>query len=568
MKRAIFKEMILLSYREKSAKRIEFHPQITMIKGKNDTGKSSILKSLYHTFGAEPQNIHPEWDKADVLSLVRFCINNDNYSMLRYNELYVLFTEDNANNIEKYTVCTSVTKELAPLLGTIFDFKLNLKSNNAGYIQALPAFKFLPYYIDQDSSWLSSWNAFANLRQFSSWQDDTVEYHLGVKGNEWYELFRSREDVKNELKDTKQEKHFLDYSIQKIEEKTTKLHINYSIDEFTTSLDDYIKQMQILASEQNSYKRKILNLYETKIDLQHQLEIAKVSKRELQKDVKSARKLDIVIHCPTCNAEYSNSIRERFAIAEDIGRCDELVLLIAEDLRQVEKEIQSMEEKSIEIESKLDNINILLNQQKQQIELREIFESKGRQEYLSTLKSDRLNALDTIDKMDNEIYNYTKEMKALQKGTLSKTKARYSTLFKQFANQLNLKKLPDSFFNRIRPNIKESGSDLPRALLAYYTTILHLITEANQGVYCPFVIDSLNQQEQDNTNLCAMFEMVLRSTPQQTQIILAVVDDMDIDFEGCTIELDNKYKVLAEDEYSNLAEIVSPYVGVLEDIPT
>jgi recombinational DNA repair ATPase RecF len=52
MKRLVFRELKLISYKEERARRVAFHPRRTAIIGDNDTGKSSILKSLYRTLGA------------------------------------------------------------------------------------------------------------------------------------------------------------------------------------------------------------------------------------------------------------------------------------------------------------------------------------------------------------------------------------------------------------------------------------------------------------------------------------------------------------------------------------
>ena len=64
MKNLRFHELLLASEVEKTARRVRFHKDATVIRGDNDTGKSSIIKSLYRTLGAEPQNIHARWEVA------------------------------------------------------------------------------------------------------------------------------------------------------------------------------------------------------------------------------------------------------------------------------------------------------------------------------------------------------------------------------------------------------------------------------------------------------------------------------------------------------------------------
>ena len=47
MKNLRFQSLILLSRKEKAARRIAFDPKATLILGENDTGKSSLIKAIY-----------------------------------------------------------------------------------------------------------------------------------------------------------------------------------------------------------------------------------------------------------------------------------------------------------------------------------------------------------------------------------------------------------------------------------------------------------------------------------------------------------------------------------------
>ncbi|EJH5817528.1 AAA family ATPase, partial [Escherichia coli] len=51
MKSIYFKSAHILSLRDKKGFSFKFSPDINIITGENDTGKSSFIKSLYHTLG-------------------------------------------------------------------------------------------------------------------------------------------------------------------------------------------------------------------------------------------------------------------------------------------------------------------------------------------------------------------------------------------------------------------------------------------------------------------------------------------------------------------------------------
>src|SRR5690348_8331513 len=122
MKRFSFQELVLASFKERKARRIQFHPQVTIIRGENETGKSSLMKSLFRTLGAEPSKVHPNWLDADVRSLVRFELDHVQYTMLRYTNNFTIF-DGTGKPLRRFR---SVTNDLGPYLARLFSFGLRL----------------------------------------------------------------------------------------------------------------------------------------------------------------------------------------------------------------------------------------------------------------------------------------------------------------------------------------------------------------------------------------------------------------------------------------------------------
>jgi hypothetical protein len=106
---------------------------------------------------------------------------------------------------------------------------------------------------------------------------------------------------------------------------------------------------------------------------------------------------------------------------------------------------------------------------------------------------------------------------------------------------------------RVHSNISETGSDLPRALLAYYYSILALMKRNSTSAFCPIVIDSPNQQDQDLANLKKMLTFIRDKRPEGSQVVLGLVDDCDVEFEGSIIELNDKYRLLQEKDYPSIS---------------
>src|SRR6476659_11427641 len=108
MKTMKFLELCLLSQNERSAFRINFANQKTVLLAGNGFGKSAIIKSLYDTLGAQPHKIDDTWRAARVTSLLRFELSGVEYAALKIGESYTIF--DAKMNV---LISTShVTKEL------------------------------------------------------------------------------------------------------------------------------------------------------------------------------------------------------------------------------------------------------------------------------------------------------------------------------------------------------------------------------------------------------------------------------------------------------------------------
>ena len=148
-----------MSVRERKARTINFHPRTTVITGDNDTGKSSLIKTILRSFGAEPP-IHDDWKQARVSALISFSLREKTFAILRQGTRFTVFE----NGVSVAGQFDSVTKELGPFLAQRLEFGVKLQqSSDRQSITPPPAYYFLPFYFDQDRSWNKSWNSFERL---------------------------------------------------------------------------------------------------------------------------------------------------------------------------------------------------------------------------------------------------------------------------------------------------------------------------------------------------------------------------------------------------------------------
>lgn len=92
MKSFLFESIWLLSHREQRALLTQFHPNKNILFGRNHTGKSSLIKSLFLTLGARPQGELAQWDE-NTISVVAFRIEQKRYRAVHQQGHRALFNE-------------------------------------------------------------------------------------------------------------------------------------------------------------------------------------------------------------------------------------------------------------------------------------------------------------------------------------------------------------------------------------------------------------------------------------------------------------------------------------------
>lgn len=552
MKNLKLKSILLVSHREKRAREVKFHPQINVIKGKNDTGKSSLIKSILLAFGAEPHNIHHRWKETDVNLLLNFEIDGIEYSIYRYRNSFALFDKEHAL-LGKYR---SITNDLAPALGELFNFKLRLIDWNNNSLIPPPAYLLLPFYIDQDKGWVSTWNSFQRLGQFPRWKPRVISYHFGIKPDKWYELDARKKNIATSMDEPQRQYNALKDLKDKTREKIARVDFDIDINSFKKEIDNLIEECNKLKINENKYRSSMSELKTEKIRIQAQIEIVAYTHDELSKDYKFAiDNSENSVGCPTCGAHYENSFTERFSIAKDTETCKDLLSSLEEDLSKVDQEIKTVNESLNESIKKQHSIDSILAKKQGKIKLNDLIKIEGKRELYNHLNAQLLVQEKCINEMTREINGIEQEMKQYDDRKRRKSIVEsYGEIFSKNAFLLDVKSLSENVFKKIDCAINESGSDMPRAILAYFYTALEIIMSNGNATFFPVIIDAPNQQEQDKENLKKVLGFIKEKSPKDCQLILGLVDDCGIDFGGKVEVLTTKNYLLNEKDYPELSE--------------
>ena len=563
MRRCVFESLLMLSLEERKARKVAFHPKATVIRGPNDTGKSCLMKTIYRTFSPIPPQIHPRWREAEVRSAMRFRLDGTLYTILNNRDRFSVFDHDGHPLI----TTSSVSNELAPFLADLFNFRLQLQSRTSEQTQATPAFLFLPFYVDQDFGWSKNWSSFTRLEQFTRWRRDTAEYHMGVRPNEFYQAKSGLARVRSNMNALHERRNVLQSVLRRLQEELARIDFDIDIESYQKEVESLLVFCNKLQKKEGELKRGMTRLYNTKAVTEAQRIVTVAAARELSRDYEFAavKTVEDEVECPLCGTVHENSFADRFGIARDAGRCRELAIELQSDLSMLDHELDELKRGYCSNEAELAEARQLLNQRQGEITLRQVIEREGKKEAKLLIEHD-------VDDVNRQIGQIDAETRVLEERMQRyENKERRASIQESYANRmrraltaLDVVNLSQQQYASLDAPIPESGSDLPRALLAYYFSVLNTIREYGSAAFCPIVIDSPKQQDPDPDNWPRILNFIRDNQPSDSQLVLSLVDDGNVDFGGEVIDLNEKRSVLTGEQFDAVAAELMPLIEASE----
>lgn len=98
-----------------------------------DRGKSVLLRSLYHTLGADA-HFDKKWKNEDKVYILEFSVNDNIYFIYRHKKLFKVF-----NDVFKILFQTSTIIELSYFLSNIWDFEIFLPNRRTEKLEIAPS---------------------------------------------------------------------------------------------------------------------------------------------------------------------------------------------------------------------------------------------------------------------------------------------------------------------------------------------------------------------------------------------------------------------------------------------
>ncbi len=558
MKKLRFEELWLLSTKEKKAWNSSLANDITAVVADNEFGKSSFVKSLYATLGAEPHKTPDSWVSAQVSNLLKFSIDGTSYFMLRDGLSYTLF--DSVG--EKLWLVNSITRGLAPKLAPMLDFNIELSTKSGGPAAPLPALCFMPFYIDQDNGWNETWEAFTGTGMISNYKPDLANFHTGIRPKEYYVAKFTKNEALKERNAFLQERNAFTRAEERIRGKRKAIGLSFDPASFSDRIEALLKEQNALQYQYDLVKAKISELQSLRTQAFEEMEIARKVLEELNADIKFVGKIEEAeIHCPTCNTVHKNDFANRYGLMNDADAC--WVVFSESQIRvaDLDSTIKSELGKVTGTQRQIEKISALLDVKRGEIKLGDMLRDESERMVDETLVNEGQEIDHQIGEVDQKINLAEQDMKAFDNNEhKNRIMEFYADKLRKFCDELAVTSVPDKLYRSLRPAINEAGSSKPRLLLAYYYAILHTIDEFSTACFCPIVVDTPLQQDPDPKNAERMIRFAIDKRPTGSQIILATGNLHGVNVNGKTITPQTKKSLLQTDQYVAVHEFVSSFM--------
>jgi len=557
MRNLQLQRLLLLSAKEKAALMVKFDPKTTVITGENDTGKSCLIKSIYSAFGADPAKVNPTWIEARVDIFVEFAVDGVSYGILRSGSHFGLYNADG----EGIWSGAGVTRGIGPELARLLNFELLLPSRDGELLVPPPTFLFLPFYVDQDVSWVANWSSFDRLKMFPNYRKDVANFHAGLRPNEYYQAKALKAAADRARDELKVERRAMDRAIKRLRSSRTRLHFDLSPLQFAEQIDALVAECQVLQGQQNQVQRVLSELNSKRAILVEQSVITENAVADLDADYEFLRRDgEDEIVCPTCGTIHSNDFANKFGLISDVVTCRGFLIEVRREIEVVDAQIAAEKERLRSFSSSIERINGILDEQRGELKLRDLIEGESERLIDDTFAAEGKEIDSQIGAQQMKSDEASVRMKSFDdKKRQEEIKSFYLLQMNSFVQQLRVPNLTEKNYKAIDSSIHETGSDLPRALLAYYYAFIHTMKRFSTSAFCPIVVDTPVQQDQDRNNAARMINFCLNQTPKDSQVILGTVSLHGIDYDGHVIATDTKNKLLKTDLFDEVSEILRPY---------
>lgn len=547
MSNLIVNKISIVDYENKVANTFDFSPKANLIISKsNGQGKSSLVKSIYYSLGADLKSFPNGWEPEKFIYQLEVIIGEQTYKIKRQNKIISIRGEKESEifkNMKEYS------KWLQDKLGMSLELATkNGEKLSTAYCGALLS----PFYIDQDKGWSGSLykDTFEGLGKYNAtvFPKDVIDYYLNLSSGELNIKKSHNEKLKNKNK-------FLQGKIEQIlavyetYEEQNQVNTGYPIDikELQVEIEQYLKETSKISERIQNVTKKIEKN-------KRNLDILKQDKEEISNLLNDTdRRFDeIEYECSYCHSILTREQSLTRLELEDnriaiISKKEELTIKI----KLAEETLQDSQRLVDSLKEKID----LYNKRVKEIRSVTDIESYISQSVLGELNSLRVQEALKKDILDKEMKQVSADIRKLRRILNENTESvqgEFEQLKNELSNLIGSNGLIDRKFRDYK-KLTGGGTNLNKDLLALYLIYMNLIAGRTKFKF-PFAIDSFVKNETDSDSLLKMFEAInSRFLTLDSQTFFSVIEENLVYLDKSTNQIQIESPLLRKEYYSRVA---------------
>lgn len=515
MKELIFNNILIADCSKKTAKYQEFSRGFNVITSSdNHVGKSSLLKSLYYTLGAEVE-FDRTWDKSSKLYIVDFSIDDKRYKIVRFLKHFALFENDNLS-----IITDSVTRDLSKKFEELFGFGVYLPNKSNGMVElAPPVFMFMPYYIDQDRGWTEIYDSFSNLEQYK--KDARIKslyYHLGLYNKDTIKLMARKDSLLSQLTKLEEESERLHIVLNMLSDELKNLVPADSVEELEKNLMIPREKISTLVNAIGSKRNEIQKLETSLQNHKYQLSAIEIVKSHFNEVYPVP--IQNIMSCPNCgyimDKEIFEIVQKNFIFLNNKYAKQQILLLI----KRIENDLDMLKNEYVELMNQLKKEEAIYNESKDSYNT--FLAQKGLNSTFNTMSENYEKNIKEQEKIDKLIKEISSELRKLP--NKKEVEEKYVEFVIQ--NLMLLGAWDSSYEGQIKllKPLRGQGTLTNKIILSQivglFQTMDYLQIRTNKF---PFVIDSPRGNEASQISSEEILKLIFNITCIP-QIILATID--------------------------------------------
>lgn len=552
----IFNELYIFSPSEKKGKRIHFEEGLNIISSSQEDGanrgKSVVLRSLYHSLGAESL-FESKFDAKNKVFILNFNVDDYSYWIYRSGNLYKLLDG------QKQLISTAThSQELSIELKKITDFAVMLPQRENQKLEITPpVYNYLPYFLDQDHHEGSKFSSFDKLAQYQNYKESVLFYHMGVYDENYFAIVQQIEECEDKIAQYNKRKEILEAMENDIASKLEIGSISGDLSSLNKDVERHKRQYADMLGKLSRSKQKLIELRNNIAELELTLKETQGFEKQNSKSLKLLQN-----HiCPECGSEISDTVTlksKKYNIAED-------TIVIKND---IQVSIHDIEMQISEEEQLYGKLLIQLNEYENRLksktkEVNDAIRYRGFCEIRDNIVEE-LSELNSFLSFESDKKKELAKKKKEYAERKRKVEQKYEMLLSSAKIRFGLAEINSDVFKKMSNNFSASGSDKDIATIMWYFSLIQLRNEFNpNAIKYPIVLDSPCNTETDEEREKILLDFLYENINLSPQMIMSGIGlDASVPkkMNAHIIQLQNdRYSLLTEQDFSAYVDLLNVF---------